>query len=90
MTCVFEALGIYIFKKQVRYRDLHWNRHSPAPTPAMLKGLVLALALFAGSLAEPTVKLGKTTLVGRSIPTLGQEFFGGMRRDDTRGDELVG
>ncbi|CAK5278646.1 unnamed protein product [Mycena citricolor] len=43
--------------------------------PAMLSSVLLfALATS----ATPTVTLGKTSVVGRSIPTFGQEFFGGI------------
>ena len=41
--------------------------------------ILALLVCISCSFAEPTVKLGKTTLVGRSIPTLDQEFFGGER-----------
>lgn len=46
---------------------------------------IVALALLAavGLAQEPVVKIGQTTLVGRSIPTLRQEFFGGEHRKHT-------
>jgi hypothetical protein len=38
--------------------------------------LPILLARFV-SAAAPTIQLGKTTLTGRAIDSLGQEFFGG-------------
>ncbi|KAJ7023451.1 extracellular triacylglycerol lipase precursor [Mycena alexandri] len=40
--------------------------------------LGLLLVKFVYTNASPTIKLGETTLVGRDIPSLGQEFFGGI------------
>ncbi|KAJ7178173.1 extracellular triacylglycerol lipase precursor [Mycena filopes] len=40
--------------------------------------LTLLLAQLACANASPQVKLGETTLIGRDIPSLGQEFFGGI------------
>ena len=44
---------------------------------AMANDTMYGLAAAALALAAPQVKVGKTTLIGRDIPTLGQEFFGG-------------
>jgi hypothetical protein len=38
--------------------------------------LPILLARFV-SAAAPTIRLGKTTLTGRTIDSFGQEFFGG-------------
>ena len=49
---------------------------------AMIHACVAVLTFLAavGFAQEPVVKIGETTLVGRSIPTLRQEFFGGEYR----------
>lgn len=39
--------------------------------------IAVAAVLTAGCYATPQVKIGKTTVAGRDIPTLKQEFFGG-------------
>lgn len=41
--------------------------------------LVAAALAIVGCYAAPEVKIGKTTLVGRDISTLKQDFFGGMQ-----------
>lgn len=41
--------------------------------------LVFAALAIVGCDAAPEVKIGKTTLVGRDISTLKQDFFGGMQ-----------
>jgi hypothetical protein len=43
----------------------------------LLLSLLPLLAPFFCVSAASTIQLGKTTLVGRDIPTLQQEFFGG-------------
>ncbi|KAF7366897.1 Carboxylic ester hydrolase [Mycena sanguinolenta] len=44
----------------------------------LLLSLLSIAARFVSSNATPTIQLGKTTLTGRAIDTLGQEFFGGL------------
>ncbi|KAF5350557.1 hypothetical protein D9756_008575 [Leucocoprinus leucothites] len=44
----------------------------------LFSNFVIAAALVTGSRAAAQVKIGKTTLIGRDIPTLQQEFFGGI------------
>ncbi|KAJ6615101.1 esterase 1 [Mycena sp. CBHHK59/15] len=44
----------------------------------MLLGLVASLTLLLGVDSAPTIQLGKTTLVGRDITVLQQDFFGGI------------
>ncbi|KAJ7206513.1 extracellular triacylglycerol lipase precursor [Mycena pura] len=44
----------------------------------LLLGLVTSLARFASATDAPTIQLGKTTLVGRAIASLEQDFFGGI------------
>ncbi|KXN82865.1 Lipase 2 [Leucoagaricus sp. SymC.cos] len=44
----------------------------------LLSPFVISLVLFVGAHAAPQVKIGKTTIIGRDIPTLQQEFFGGI------------
>ncbi|KAJ7507037.1 extracellular triacylglycerol lipase precursor [Mycena galericulata] len=44
----------------------------------MLLNLVISVASFVSVNGAPTVQLGKTTVVGLDIPTLQQDFFGGI------------
>ncbi|KXN81464.1 Lipase 2 [Leucoagaricus sp. SymC.cos] len=44
----------------------------------LLSPFVILLVLFVGAHAALQVKIGKTMIIGRDIPTLQQEFFGGI------------
>ncbi|KAJ6457783.1 esterase 1 [Mycena vitilis] len=44
----------------------------------VLLGVFWSAVRFVSVHADPTIQLGNTTLVGRSIPTFQQEFFGGI------------
>jgi hypothetical protein len=50
---------------------------------------LIAAALAAGSYGAPQVKIGKTTLIGRDVTGLKQDFFGGEWLPPSWSDDAV-